>query len=106
MRHQLGGPAVSVDDVRDYPWPNTGDPERMAGLYEQARLYRAQGKAVMIKGVLAGLFEMTQRLRGMENCLMDMATMSRWPAPCSTNCLSLSLPSGRWRSPGWPKRWM
>ncbi|MBI5033271.1 MAG: hypothetical protein HZB51_22355 [Chloroflexi bacterium] len=41
---------------------------------EQALSYRAQGKAVMIKGVLAGVFEMSQRVRGMEVLLMDMAS--------------------------------
>ncbi len=41
---------------------------------EQALGWRAQGYAVVIKGVLAGIFEMAQRVRGMESLLMDMAT--------------------------------
>jgi len=64
---------LSVNDMRAYRWPNTADPQRIAGLREQAGVYRAQGRAVMIKGVLAGVFEMAQRVRGMEALLMDMA---------------------------------
>jgi uroporphyrinogen decarboxylase len=73
VRSPLTG-SISVDDVNRYAWPNTGDPRRIDGLREQGSAYRAQGKAVMIKGVLAGIFEMAQRVRGMENLLVDMAS--------------------------------
>ena len=73
VKHPLAGD-ISVQDIRAHAWPDTGDPQRIAGLGEQALAYRAQGKAVMIKGVLAGIFEMAQRMRGMEACLMDMAS--------------------------------
>ncbi len=74
VRSPLADASVTADDVRSYPWPNTADPARIAGLREQAAGFRAQGRAVMIKGVLAGVFEMGQRVRGMENLLMDMAS--------------------------------
>lgn len=70
----LTSPTIRLEDVRAYPWPNTGDPRRIAGLRDQARTYRAQGRAVMIKGVLAGIFEMSQRVRGMENIMMDLVS--------------------------------
>ena len=73
VRHPLAG-AITVDDVAGYPWPDTGDPRRIAGLNELAAAYRAQGRAVMIKGVLAGIFEMAQRVRGMAPLMMDMAS--------------------------------
>lgn len=73
VRSPLSGPGVTVQDVRSYPWPNTGDPQRIAGLREHALAFRSQGRAVVIKGVLAGVFEMSQRVRGMETLLMDMA---------------------------------
>lgn len=73
VKHPLAGD-ISVQDVQAYAWPDTGDPRRIAGLVEQALEYRAQGKAVMVKGVLAGIFETAQRMRGMEACLMDMAS--------------------------------
>ncbi len=82
VRHPLAG-EISLDDICAHVWPDTGDPQRIAGLREQALAYtcpggqcqgRAQGKAVMLKGVLAGVFEMAQRVRGMEALLMDMAS--------------------------------
>ncbi len=73
LRHPLAG-AITVDDVARYPWPDTGDPRRIAGLHDLATEYRAQGRAVMIKGVLAGIFEMAQRVRGMAALMMDMAS--------------------------------
>jgi uroporphyrinogen decarboxylase len=65
---------ITIQDVARYPWPNTGDPRRIAGLRDLAILYRSQGHAVMIKGVLAGIFEMAQRMRGMAQLMMDMAS--------------------------------
>lgn len=73
VRHPLAG-AITADDVAGYPWPNTGDPRRIAGLHDLAAAYQAQGRAVMVKGVLAGIFEMAQRVRGMAPLLMDMAS--------------------------------
>jgi uroporphyrinogen decarboxylase len=73
VRHPLSQMALSADDIERHAWPNTGDPQRIAGLRQQALAYRARGKAVVLKGVLAGIFEMAQRVRGMEACLMDMA---------------------------------
>jgi uroporphyrinogen decarboxylase len=60
--------------VRAHAWPDTGDPARIEGLAELARAYRAQGRAVMIKGVLAGIFEMSQRVRGVERMMVDLAS--------------------------------
>lgn len=74
VRSPLSAAGTTAVDVRSYAWPNTADPQRIAGLRERALEYRAQGQAVMIKGVLAGIFEMAQRVRGMENLLMDMAS--------------------------------
>jgi uroporphyrinogen decarboxylase len=73
VRHPLSQAAFSADDIGRHAWPDTGDPQRIAGLRQQALAYRAQGQAVVLKGVLAGIFEMAQRVRGMEACLMDMA---------------------------------
>ncbi|MCL4396158.1 MAG: hypothetical protein M1482_15380 [Chloroflexi bacterium] len=67
----LSGP-ITLENLRTYRWPNTGDPGRIAGLREQALAYRARGQAVVLKGVLAGIFEMAQRVRGMSELLMDM----------------------------------
>lgn len=74
VKSPLDSSTLTVDDVRDYAWPDTGDVRRIAGLRELAESYRAQGQAVMIKGVLAGIFEMSQRVRGMQNLMIDLAS--------------------------------
>ena len=73
VHHPLEG-AITVNDVARYSWPDTGDPRRIAGLHDLATTYRAQGRAVMLKGVLAGIFEMAQRMRGMAALMMDLAS--------------------------------
>ena len=70
----LGSDEVTVEDVENHPWPNLGDPERITGLRELAQQYRAAGYAVMMKDPFCGIFEMAQRIVGMENCLMMMST--------------------------------
>jgi uroporphyrinogen decarboxylase len=57
----------------DYRWPAAADLRRIGGLRAQAEEFRRQGKAVVLKGLCAGIFEMLQRLRGMQNSLMDTA---------------------------------
>jgi uroporphyrinogen decarboxylase len=91
MRSPLADPLLTPEDVRAYRFPNTGDPARIEGLREQAEQYRAQGKAVMLKGVLAGIFEMAQRVRGMENLLMDMASNEALAGTLFDKMLELKL---------------
>lgn len=70
----LPGPDVSAADIERHRWPNMADPRRIAGLRQQAEQYRAEGYAVFLKDPFAGIFEMSQRIVGMENCLMMMVT--------------------------------
>lgn len=58
--------------IDDYNWPQCDEFNRIQGLRETASLYRKQGKAIVVKSICAGLFEMAQRLRGMENFLCDL----------------------------------
>jgi len=90
VRHPLEG-VISADDVARYPWPDTGDPRRIAGLHDLAAAYRSQGRAVMIKGVLAGIFEMAQRLRGMTSLMMDMASDEALAGALLDQMLALKL---------------
>jgi len=57
--------------VEDFSWPDAGNQQRFAGLREKAMQFRDQDKIVMTKGLCAGLFEMHQRVRGMENAMID-----------------------------------
>jgi len=70
--HPLGGATLDRDALADYHWPRADDPARIAGLADAAEAYRRAGKVVMCKSFCAGLFEMPQRLRGMDNFLCDL----------------------------------
>lgn len=68
----LDGMCISVEAIINHRWPHACLPERIKGLRVLARQYRDEGKIVMLKGFCAGLFEMGQRIRGMENFLCDL----------------------------------
>jgi uroporphyrinogen decarboxylase len=69
----LDGPELTAQDIASHPWPRLDDPRRIAGLRQLAEAYRAEGYAVVLKDPFAGLFEMAQRIVGMENLLVMMA---------------------------------
>ena len=71
VAHPLADAPPTPASVDAHFWPNAVDLARVAGLREQARAFRDAGKVVMLKGLCAGIFEMAQRLRGMQNALMD-----------------------------------
>jgi len=68
----LDGPSADPEALAKYPWPKVDNPERLEGLRELAEGYRRAGKIVICKSVCAGLFEMGQRIRGMDNFLCDL----------------------------------
>jgi uroporphyrinogen decarboxylase len=57
--------------IENYPWPDASDKQRFEGLREKALKFRKMDKPVFTKGLCAGLFEMHQRVRGMENAMLD-----------------------------------
>jgi uroporphyrinogen decarboxylase len=69
----LSDPNLTADDIKKHPWPNMADPGRIAGLRELAESYRAAGYGVVLKDPFAGIFEMSQRVVGMEDILIMMA---------------------------------
>ena len=72
VKSPLNSSAVDLEQILHYPWPQAVLPERIAGLRRQAERFQAEGKIVVLKGLCAGIFEMGQRLRGMENFLCDI----------------------------------
>jgi uroporphyrinogen decarboxylase len=68
----LDQPELTVRDIDCHPWPQLDDPQRITGLRQQAKTYRAAGYAVVLKDPFAGIFEMAQRIVGMENLLVMM----------------------------------
>lgn len=82
---------LSADDIRRHPWPNLADPQRIAGLREKGEYYRAAGHAVVLKDPFAGMFEMAQRMVGMENCLVMMSTDENLAGALYDRLLELKL---------------
>lgn len=64
---------IAEDDIENYPFPNTGDPKLLEGLDEKAKQYYDNGYAVILESVCAGIFEMSCRIRGTQDFLMDLA---------------------------------
>ncbi len=65
---------LTAEAIKNYPWPDFKDRVRIAGLKEAAEQHRANGYAVVIKDPFAGIFEMSQRICGMDYLLMLMAS--------------------------------
>ncbi len=62
---------VSVEQVRQLPMPDGSEPWRLTGLREKAERFGQEGHCVVLRSICAGMVEMGQRVRGMENFLMD-----------------------------------
>jgi uroporphyrinogen decarboxylase len=69
----LEQPDLTPQDIASHPWPKLDDLRRIQGLRQLAESYRAAGYAVVLKDPFAGIFEMSQRIVGMENLLVMMA---------------------------------
>lgn len=87
----LGGPQLSAQDIEHHSWPDMADPQRIAGLRKLAERYRIEGYAVVLRSPFAGIFEMAQRLVGMERCLMMMASEQKLAEALFDKLLELKL---------------
>jgi uroporphyrinogen decarboxylase len=64
---------ASVHDLELYAWPRPDDPGRVRGLAEEARDLRQRGDwAIAARAPLHGMFDLAQRLRGVEQFLIDL----------------------------------
>ena len=70
--HPLPGDTVTAEDIADLKLPAGDEPWRFESLRARAEHIKSQGRLVMLKCMCAGLFEMPQRIRGMEYFLMDL----------------------------------
>lgn len=65
--------AATVSDLSSHRWPDPFDPGRVAGLADEARRLRQQTDyAIVARNPCLGMFELAQRLRGMQQFLMDL----------------------------------
>ncbi len=72
VKSPIDDPETTVEAVENHTWPKSDLPERLEGLRDQAIRFRSEGKVVILKGFCAGLVEMGERVRGMENFLCDI----------------------------------
>lgn len=72
-KEPLKNEKLTAESIKNHPWPNFKDPIRIAGFRELAQKYHDEGYAVTIKDPFAGIFEMSQRICGMDYLLMLMA---------------------------------
>jgi uroporphyrinogen decarboxylase len=87
----LPNPGPTAKDIESLPWPDMADPRRIEGLRARAQAYRDSGFAVLLKDPFAGIFEMSQRIIGMEELLMTMATDPAVAAALFDKMLELKL---------------
>ena len=66
---------ATVGDLARYPWPDPRAPGRVEGLAEEARRLHEDGRyAIVARAPTLGIFDLAQRLRGMQQFLMDLLT--------------------------------
>jgi uroporphyrinogen decarboxylase len=87
----LERPELTSQDIARHPWPRLDDPQRIAGLRQLAETYRAAGYAVVLKDPFAGIFEMAQRIVGMENLLVMMGLNKALAATLFDKLVELKL---------------
>ena len=64
---------ITGEDIDSFPWPDPTDPRLLEGLEGKAREFYDDGYAVVLESICAGIFEMSCRVRGTQEFLMDLA---------------------------------
>ena len=80
MYHHPLARADSLDQFKNYPFPNPLDEDRFAPLRAQAEAAAAKGKAVALAGPCAGIAEVVSWLRGYEQYYIDLALNQNYVA--------------------------
>ena len=72
--------ARSLDDLREFPFPDVSAPYRVEGLAQQVQELHARGLAAggNLPHLGGELFEAAWRLRGLENFLLDLVDRPDW----------------------------
>jgi len=72
----LNAAEVTIEQMDGLQLPAGSERWRVEGLRDKAEELHAEGRAVVVKSLCAGMVEMGERIRGMENFLVDMLA---WP---------------------------
>jgi uroporphyrinogen decarboxylase len=63
---------LSLEQIRDYPFPRGGDPGRFAGLRERALRLRRETPYAVVAGISGVVYEICWYMRGLESLFVDM----------------------------------
>ena len=63
---------LSVQDIRDYPFPKGDDPSRFAELRAQALELKRETPYAVVSGISGVVYEICWYMRGLENLFIDM----------------------------------
>jgi uroporphyrinogen decarboxylase len=64
---------LSVEEIRQYPFPKGDDPMRFEGLRERALRLRRETPYAVVSGISGVVYEICWYMRGLENLFIDMA---------------------------------
>lgn len=71
--------SFSIEDIKNFPWPDPVDPARFEGLQERAKyVAEEQGELVILGGLAAGFIELTAWTRGFAKFYPDLVTNLDW----------------------------
>ncbi len=84
--------ASSIEEIKQYPWPDPVDPARFVGLRERA-LYVAEemGEPVILGGLSAGFVELAAWTRGFARFYPDLVTNVEWMTYLMDTIIDLKL---------------
>ena len=71
-RYPLKGD-LTKEKIDDYLWPDPADSARVKGLKEKAEKFKFQKKAIIVKSIGGGMFELGFWMRSFEHFYMDFA---------------------------------
>lgn len=78
FHHSLAG-ATTIDEIRNFKWPDPTDPARFEGLTERARhIGEDLGELVIAGGMAAGFFELVCWTRGYGEVYPDLVNNVPW----------------------------
>ncbi len=63
---------LSVDEIRQYPFPKGDDPGRFVGLRDRALELKRETPYAVVSGISGVVYEICWYMRGLENLFMDM----------------------------------
>ncbi|MFN3982636.1 MAG: uroporphyrinogen decarboxylase family protein, partial [Caldilinea sp.] len=84
--------STSIDDIKNFPWPDPVDPARFVNLKESARHVAEElGEPVILGGLAAGFVELTAWTRGFARFYPDLVTSLDWTTYLMDKIIDLKL---------------